>query len=116
MWNAGNLTDMTKAVFMPNGRPPAAGTVIRQPKLAATYARVAREGKESFYRGAIAKEIVASIAAQGGIIDAEDLPLNVSREILQQNRLLTTIKTASTKKILGELKKLAKADKDKYAI
>ncbi|MGE4399781.1 MAG: molecular chaperone HtpG [Campylobacterales bacterium] len=50
-----------------------------------------------------------------GIIDAEDLPLNVSREILQQNRLLSTIKTASTKKILGELKKLAKADKEKYA-
>ncbi len=49
-----------------------------------------------------------------GIIDAEDLPLNVSREILQQNRLLSTIKTASTKKILGELKKLAKADKEKY--
>ena len=49
-----------------------------------------------------------------GIIDAEDLPLNVSREILQQNRLLTTIKTASTKKILGELKKLSKADKEKY--
>ena len=49
-----------------------------------------------------------------GIIDAEDLPLNVSREILQQNRLLATIKTASTKKILGELKKLSKADKEKY--
>ncbi|MCI4399024.1 MAG: molecular chaperone HtpG [Campylobacteraceae bacterium] len=49
-----------------------------------------------------------------GIIDAEDLPLNVSREILQQNRLLSTIKSASTKKILGELKKLAKADKEKY--
>ncbi len=49
-----------------------------------------------------------------GIIDAEDLPLNVSREILQQNRLLSTIKSASTKKILGELKKLAKSDKEKY--
>ncbi len=49
-----------------------------------------------------------------GIIDAEDLPLNVSREILQQNRLLSTIKQSSTKKILGELDKLAKADKEKY--
>jgi molecular chaperone HtpG len=48
-----------------------------------------------------------------GIIDAEDLPLNVSREILQQNRILESIKKASVKKILSELKKLQK-DKDKY--
>ena len=47
--------------------------MIRQPKLAATYARVAQEGMESFYRGAIAREIVESIQAQGGIIDADDL-------------------------------------------
>ena len=49
-----------------------------------------------------------------GIIDAEDLPLNVSREILQQNRILETIKQASVKKILGELKKLKEKDYDKY--
>ena len=49
-----------------------------------------------------------------GIIDAEDLPLNVSREILQQNRILETIKQASVKKILGELKKLKDKDSAKY--
>lgn len=42
-----------------------------------------------------------------GIIDSEDLPLNVSREILQQNQILTSIRTASVKKILGELKNIA---------
>lgn len=42
-----------------------------------------------------------------GIIDSEDLPLNVSREILQQNRILTNIKTSSVKKLLGEFKKLS---------
>jgi molecular chaperone HtpG len=50
-----------------------------------------------------------------GIIDSEDLPLNVSREILQQNKVLTSIRNASVKKILSELKNIAANDKDKYA-
>ena len=41
-----------------------------------------------------------------GVIDSEDLPLNVSREILQQNRILETIKSQSVKKLLSEFKKL----------
>jgi molecular chaperone HtpG len=49
-----------------------------------------------------------------GIIDSEDLPLNVSREILQQNKVLTSIKTASVKKILSELKAIAANDPEKY--
>ena len=49
-----------------------------------------------------------------GIIDSEDLPLNVSREILQQNRILNNIRSASVKKLLGEFKKLAENDKEKY--
>jgi molecular chaperone HtpG len=42
-----------------------------------------------------------------GIIDSEDLPLNVSREILQQNKILLNIKNASVKKLLGEFKTMA---------
>ncbi len=49
-----------------------------------------------------------------GIIDTEDLPLNVSREILQQNKVLAKIKNNSVKKILSEFEEIAK-DKEKYA-
>jgi len=48
-----------------------------------------------------------------GIIDSEDLPLNVSRELLQENRVMANIKQSSVKKILSEIKKLAK-DEEKY--
>jgi molecular chaperone HtpG len=49
-----------------------------------------------------------------GVIDSEDLPLNVSREILQQNRVLASIRTASVKKILTELKNIAANLPDEY--
>lgn len=47
-----------------------------------------------------------------GIIDSEDLPLNVSREILQQNRILENIRSSSVKKLLSEFKKMG-TDADK---
>jgi molecular chaperone HtpG len=50
-----------------------------------------------------------------GIIDSADLPLNVSREILQSNRVLEKIKTASAKKVLSEISKLSN-DEEKYKI
>ncbi len=49
-----------------------------------------------------------------GIIDSEDLPLNVSREILQQNQILKSIRTASVKKVLSELKSVATDKPDEY--
>ncbi|MCK5201812.1 MAG: molecular chaperone HtpG, partial [Spirochaetales bacterium] len=49
-----------------------------------------------------------------GIIDSEDLPLNVSREILQQNKVLSNIKNASVKKVLSELQKLSEGNQEKY--
>ena len=50
-----------------------------------------------------------------GIIDSEDLPLNVSREMLQQNRVLMSIKNASVKKVLGEIAGLAKNNPEKFS-
>ena len=49
-----------------------------------------------------------------GVIDSSDLPLNVSREILQQNRIMAKIKYNSVKKILDKLKTIS-SNKDKYA-
>ncbi len=51
-----------------------------------------------------------------GIIDSNDLPLNISREILQNNRIIDTIKTAVIKRVLGMLEQLATEDKPKYQI
>ena len=49
-----------------------------------------------------------------GIIDSEDLPLNVSRELLQENRILANIKQNSTKKILQAIKKLDGENSDTF--
>jgi len=50
-----------------------------------------------------------------GVIDSSDLPLNVSREILQQSRDVKAIREGSTKRMLGMLEDLAENQKDKYA-
>ena len=49
-----------------------------------------------------------------GIIDANSLPLNVSREILQQSKQISTIKSGAVKKVLGMLENLAKNEPEKY--
>lgn len=64
-----------------------------------------------------AKELLPSyLRFVRGIMDVEDLPLNVSREILQENRILASVKEQSVKKILSELEKLQKNDFEKYKI
>ena len=50
-----------------------------------------------------------------GIVDSDDLPLNVSREILQHNKVIESIRSGCTKKILGLLKDMAEKEPDKYA-
>lgn len=50
-----------------------------------------------------------------GVIDANSLPLNVSRELLQQSKQISAIKTGAVKKVLGMLENLAKNEPEKYA-
>ena len=50
-----------------------------------------------------------------GLVDSDDLPLNVSREILQKNKFIDTIRAASVKKVLGLLENMVKNEAEKYA-
>jgi molecular chaperone HtpG len=49
-----------------------------------------------------------------GVVDSDDLPLNVSREILQHDKKIDSIRTANVKRVLDSLEKLAKKDNEKY--
>jgi molecular chaperone HtpG len=50
-----------------------------------------------------------------GIVDSDDLPLNVSREILQSSKIVDTLRNGATNKVLGLLEDMAKDDPEKYA-
>jgi gamma-glutamyltranspeptidase/glutathione hydrolase len=62
----------TRAVFFPDGRPPAAGHRLRQPNLARTLRTIQAEGAAAFYRGPIARAIVAASARGGGLFSERD--------------------------------------------
>ncbi len=60
-------------IFLRNGRPFQPGEILRQPELAATLDRIARNGADEFYRGATADELARACAAHGGAITKADL-------------------------------------------
>ena len=49
-----------------------------------------------------------------GLVDSKDLPLNISREILQSNKVVEGIKSGVVKRVLSMLENMAKGDKEKY--
>jgi gamma-glutamyltranspeptidase / glutathione hydrolase len=59
-------------VYLPNG-PPGIGGKLNHPALGATLRRIGREGRSAFYEGAVAEEIVATLNALGGLMEAGDL-------------------------------------------
>lgn len=68
----------TAAVFLPQGRPPRAGELLRQPDLARTIATIARGGPDAFYRGPIANAIAEYLAANDGALTDEDFADHVT--------------------------------------
>ena len=60
------------ATYLPNGRPPAVGEVFTNPGLARTYEAIARGGRDAFYRGEIARTIVAFSESNGGYFTTRD--------------------------------------------
>lgn len=60
------------AVFAPSGKPLAPGEIRRNPDLANTYRLIGQEGRDAFYEGEIAREIVRFSEANGGLLSLED--------------------------------------------
>ncbi|QBD78028.1 gamma-glutamyltransferase [Ktedonosporobacter rubrisoli] len=60
-------------IFLPAGQPVRAGTRLRQANLARTYQMLAREGREAFYSGPLARSITEYVQACGGVLSLEDM-------------------------------------------
>jgi gamma-glutamyltranspeptidase/glutathione hydrolase len=61
------------STFLPEGRAPAAGEVFRNPALASTLDRLAKGGRDAFYRGAVANAIAADMRKRNGLLTEGDL-------------------------------------------
>lgn len=65
--------ESSAGVYLPENKPPKTGEVLRQPHLAKTYRMLAKEGRDFFYKGPIAREITDYIQQLGGVLDLEDM-------------------------------------------
>ncbi len=63
----------SRAAFLPGGRPPVVGSILRQPDLATTLEAIRDRGTDGFYTGPVADLIVAEMERGGGLISHEDL-------------------------------------------
>lgn len=101
------VIEYTNLLFIPGSRPMDLFTPERKNQLKLYVNRV-------FITDDCDEVIPSYLRFVRGVIDSGDLPLNVSREMLQHNPVLAKIKSGLTKKILGELKKKATKDAEGY--
>ena len=81
-----NRWPSSASIFLVDGKMPADDAIIRQPDLAATLQALAREGRDGFYRGAVAEKLVKGVRDAGGVWTLEDL---ASYEIVEREPLRT---------------------------
>jgi gamma-glutamyltranspeptidase/glutathione hydrolase len=62
----------TAATFLPDGRPPKLGEIFANPRLARSLETIARDGRDAFYNGVLARAIAADIKARDGLLDVLD--------------------------------------------
>jgi molecular chaperone HtpG len=99
--------EYTTLLYIPRQAPPDLFWVNYQPGVKLYVKRVFITDDE--------KELLPTyLRFVHGVIDSEDLPLNVSREMLQENQVLRNIRAAAVKRILGELEKMAQNTPEKY--
>ncbi|MFO8173575.1 MAG: gamma-glutamyltransferase [Longimicrobiales bacterium] len=68
----GDLNSVGRDLYLPGGSPPAVGGLLRNPALAETLERIARDGKAGFYRGPVAESLASFLEAEGGYLRAAD--------------------------------------------
>jgi gamma-glutamyltranspeptidase / glutathione hydrolase len=74
----GNLAPEARALYLPGGRTPAVGSLLRNPPLAATLEGIARQGKEAFYEGPVARALADFLEARGGYLREPDFAAHTS--------------------------------------
>ena len=107
-WRAEGKIEYTGLLFVPSMRPMDIFSAERRHKVKLYVKRV-------FITDECEELIPGWLRFLNGLIDSEDLPLNVSREMLQNNATVARIRSAVIKRVLGELKKKAEKAPDDYA-
>lgn len=67
-----------RELYLPGGRPPAVGSLLRNPALARTLERIAREGADGFYRGPVASALARFLETEGGYLRGTDFEAHTS--------------------------------------
>src|SRR5689334_19742856 len=62
----------TQRYLLPHGKPPVAGDIIRQPELGRTLRAIAKDGRDAFYKGAVAEDMVETLRGIGGLHTLDD--------------------------------------------
>ena len=75
------VCENARAIYLPGGRAPRVGDIHRLQALAETLRLIAKEGAQAFYKGAIADDIVAHLAAHGSLMTADDLAAFQPQEV-----------------------------------